>query len=82
LSHEGVSFFEAERWTDFSNDLTGGFIKALERKMAGLVERRHEVRPQMNTAESPAAETNGTVLLDLKPMAMPRCRVRYLRTAR
>ena len=76
LSHQGVGF-EAERWKEVVRTYRRVMGLALERKNGRAEVEKGVVRPQMNTAEALAAETNGTALPDLNLTAMLRCRVRY-----
>ena len=76
LSHEGVGF-EAERWKDVTRTYRRVMGLALGRKNGGAEVQKGEARSPMNKAEALVGETNGTVLPDLKLVAMLRCRVRY-----
>ena len=76
LCHEGVGF-EVERWKEVVRTYRRVMGLALDRKNGRAEVEKGVHRPQMNTAEALAAETNGTVLPDLKLTAMLRCRVRY-----
>ena len=76
LSHQGVGF-EAVRWKEVVRTYRRVMGLALERKNGRAEVEKGVVRPQMNTAEALAAETNGTALPDLNLTAMLRCRVRY-----
>ncbi len=76
MSHLGVGF-ESERWKEVSRIYRRTMGLALGRKSGRAEVEKDVVRPPMNTAEALAATDNGTVLPDLKMVAMLRCRVRY-----
>ena len=76
MSHYGAGF-EADRWKEVSRIYRRTLGLALGRKSGRAEVEKGLVRREMNTPEALAAEDNGTVLPDLKMVAMLRCRVRY-----